>query len=130
MPEGAASAVLKLWGLANNLDLWERPSAGIDLSGMLPNADADYVTDIYALSLSYDPSRVRPTQLGMGFCLAARNGAGDWVNAVDLNEGGTKRFVYGGCKPTHGLGTYGVDPATRTVWAVLNRDGEFVARVI
>lgn len=130
MPAGAASAVLKLWGLANNLSLWEKPGAGIDLSGLLPAADADYVTDQYVLSLSYDPALVRPTDLGTGFCLAAKDAAGNWVNAVSLNQGGSRKLVLGAYKPGHGLGTYGIDPVSHTVWAVLNRDGEFVARKV
>lgn len=125
MPAGAASAVLKLWGLDNNLDLWNA-----SLTGLLPDSDAPEVTDTYVLSLSYDAALVRPTQLGTGFCLAARNENGDWVNAVDLNAGGTKKLVIGRWKPGYALGTYGIDPATHTVWAVLNRDGEFVARVV
>lgn len=124
-PAGAASAVLKLWGLDNNLDLWDGK-----LSGPLPSSDADYVTDTYVLSLSYDATLVRPTQLGTGFCLAARDGNGNWVNAVDLNEGGSKKLVIGRWKSGYALGTYGVDPATHTVWAVLNRDGDFVARAV
>jgi len=125
MPAGAASAILKLWGLDNNLDLW---NAG--LSGQLPSSDADYVTDNYVLSLSYDATLVRPTQLGTGFCLAAKDAKGNWVNAVDLNEGGTKKLVIGRWKSGYALGTYGVDPSTHTVWAVLNRDGEYVARSV
>jgi hypothetical protein len=125
MPAGAASAILKLWGLDNNLDLW---NAG--LAGLLPNSDADYVTDQYVLSLSYDPTLVRPTQLGTGFCLAAKDANGNWVNAVNLNEGGTKKLVIGAYKPSYGLGTYGIDPVSHTVWAVLNRDGDFVARTV
>lgn len=125
MPAGAASAMLKLWGLDNNLDLWD---AG--LTGMLPNSDNDYVTDTYALSLSYDPALVPVSKLGTGFCLAAKDAAGHWVNAVDLNEGGNKKLVIGAYKPGYGLGTYGVDPMTHTVWAVLNRDGDFVARAV
>ena len=124
MPVGAASAVLKLWGLDNNLDLWDA-----SLAGQLPNSAADYVTDTYVLSLSYDPALVRATQLGTGFCLAAKNDGGNWTNAVNLNEGGTKKLVIGRWKSGYALGTYGVDPASHTVWAVLNRDGEFVARV-
>ena len=36
MPSGAASAVLKLWGLANNLELWNA-----SLTGLQPSADAE-----------------------------------------------------------------------------------------
>lgn len=126
-PAGAASAVLKLWGLDNNLSLNKANTSGTVL---LPNADADYVTDTYVLSLSYDATLVRPTQLGTGFCLAARDANGNWVNAVDLNEGGSKKLVIGAWKSSYTLGTYGVDPSTHTVWAVLNRDGDFVARSV
>lgn len=125
MPAGAASAILKLWGLDNNLDLWNGA-----LTGQLPSNDNDYVTDTYVLSLSYDPALVRPTQLGTGFCLAAKDADGNWVNAVNLNEGGTRKLVIGGWKSGYVLGTYGVDPVSHTVWAVLNRDGEFVARAV
>jgi hypothetical protein len=125
MPAGAASAILKLWGLDNNLDLFNA-----NLTGLLPNSDADYVTDQYVLSLSYDPTLVPVSKLGTGFCLAAKDAGGNWVNAVNLNEGGTKKLVIGGYKSSYGLGTYGVDPSTHTVWAVLNRDGDFVARVV
>jgi hypothetical protein len=123
MPVGAASAILKLWGLDNNLNLWTG-------TGLLPSGDNDYVTDTYALSLSYDATLVPLTKLGTGFCLAAKDANGNWVNAVNLNEGGTKKLVIGAYKSTYGLGTYGIDPVSHTVWAVLNRDGEFVARVI
>lgn len=129
-PAGAASAVLKLWGLANNLALWEKPAAGIDLSGMLPGEDADTVGDTFVLSLAYDRLLVRPSQLGTGFCLAAKDQNGNWVNAVDLNAGGTRKLVIGRWKSGYPLGTYGIDPTTHSVWAVLNRDGEFVARTV
>jgi hypothetical protein len=122
-PGGAASQVFKLWGLTDNLSLYD---AG--LSGLLPDSPASTVGDTYALSLSYDPALVRPTALRSGaFCLQARTAAGNWTNAVDLNDGGVRKFVYGPWKASYGLGSYGVDPATRTVWAVINRDGDFVA---
>lgn len=122
----SASAILKLWGLDDNLSLWNA-----SLAGYLPAEDAEYVTDTYVLSLSYDASLVRTTQLATGrFCLAVKGDDGEWLNAVDVNKGGTRKFVYGKWKSTYALGTYGVDPTTKTVWAVLNRDGEFVARTV
>ena len=125
-PQGCSSAVLKLWGLANNLSLFNAA-----LEGALPAADGDYVTDTYVASLSYDATSIRPSQLVTGrFCIAARNDDGEWINAVDLNEGGTRKFVLGRWKSTYALGTFGVDPTTKTAWAVLNRDGEFVVRNI
>jgi len=50
---------------------------------------------------------------------------------VDLNEGGEKAFVVGAYNPAYGLGTYGLDPRTKTAWAVINYEGDFaVARNI
>ena len=122
-PSGAASAVLKLWGLENNLNLFDA-----SLTGYLPDQPGTSVADVFALSLSYDASKVRPSKLISGsFCLQAKDGEGNWVNAVSLNDGGVTKFVYGPWKSGYGLGTYGVDPKTRTVWAVLNRAGDFVA---
>ena len=50
---------------------------------------------------------------------------GQWVNAVDVNDGGTRHFVVGPYKSTYGLGTYGVDPHTHTAWAVIDHGGKF-----
>lgn len=123
-PAGAASAVLKLWGIADNLSLWNA-----SLDGFLPDSDASIVGDPYVLSVSYDSTAVRPTVLRTGrFCLHAKDSDGNWVNAVDGNSISHKVFVYGPWRSGYGLGTHGVDPSTRTVWAVLDRDGEFVAR--
>jgi hypothetical protein len=43
------------------------------------------------------------------------------VNAVNKNVGGTKTFVNGPWQASYGLGAYGVDSATNTAWAVVNR---------
>jgi hypothetical protein len=104
-----ASDILTLWGMAD---------LGTD------------TTDVYALSISYGPSKARPEHLGEGlFGLAVRDGSGGWVNAVDPNNGGTKTFVKGPWKSGYKLGTYGVDPSSKTAWAVINYNGDFaVAR--
>jgi hypothetical protein len=100
---GTASAILTLWGLT---------PVGAE------------TTDPYVLSMSYAGAHLADGHFG----LAARNASGAWVNAVDLNAGGTKAFVVGPYDPAaNGLGTYGVDPATGTVWAVVNHAGEFAA---
>jgi hypothetical protein len=122
-PAGFASAVLKLWGLADNLRLSDER-----LSGMLPNQPGPTHSDPYVLSLSYDDSHAGPAKDGNGRVgLATRDARGNWVNAVDLNNGGSRRFVAGGWKPGYTLGTYGVDTSRRNVWAVINYDGDFVA---
>lgn len=85
-------------------------------------------TDPYALSLTYDHHRLLPIQLGKGLLgLVTSDDNGRWVNAVDMNTGGTKRFVFGPYKSGYELGTYGIDMKTRTVWAVINYTGDFAA---
>jgi hypothetical protein len=87
-------------------------------------------TDTYALSLSYDHHRLLPIQLGKGFLgLVTKDENGRWVNAVDMNFDVTKnkKFVLGPYKSGYELGTYGVDLKTRTVWAVINYNGDFAA---
>lgn len=122
--DGAASKVLTLWGMSDNLSLYNA-----NLTGFLPDAAESKESDVYALSLSYDPKKVRPSDLISGkFGLASRDADGSWVKAVDTNFGGTKTFKYGPWRSSYGLGTYGVDPASRAVWAVVNHDGDFVAK--
>jgi len=100
-----ASEILSLWGME---DLGKRQ------------------TDEYVLAVTYDHGRVRPRGLGHGeFGLASRDRHGEWVNAVDLNSGGTNKFVLGPWQPGYPLGTYGVDPSSHTAWAVLNHAGDF-----
>ncbi len=83
-------------------------------------------TDVYTLSMTYDHKSSRSTDLDQGiFIIATRNAHGHWVNAVNKNEGGTKRFVAGPWKHGYKLGTYGFDPSTHTAWAVINHNGNF-----
>ena len=122
---GSSGPVFSLWGLADNLSLHDS-----SLTGLLPSMDEPQVTDIFTLSVSYDSRYVRPSQLVSGkFALASAGDDNGWVNAVDLNSGGTKKFVYGPWKETYGLGTYGIDPKTATAWAVLNHEGDFSVRM-
>mgnify|MGYP001112200234 CR=1 FL=1 len=81
----------------------------------------EVATDVYALSMDFDPRPGAASTLA----LASLDASGNWVNAVDLNDGGTKTFVKGPWKPQYGLGTYGFDARTGTVWAVLNYNGDF-----
>jgi hypothetical protein len=102
-----ASDVLYLWGMGSAL--------GSDQ------------TDTFTLSISYGSA---PKSAGNGaFGIASLDANGDWVNAVDLNTGGTKKFVAGPWQSSYGLGTYGVDTVSKTAWAVINCNGQFaVAR--
>jgi len=123
---GAASHVFSLWGMVDNLSLYSEA-----LPGLLPNADESTETDEFALAITYDPKKVRPSDLVSGrFVIISKDDEENWVSAVDLNTGGAKTFVYGPWKATYGLGTYGVDPRTRTVWAVLNHEGDFALKLM
>jgi hypothetical protein len=103
-----ASDVLTLWGME------------VGLGGEF--------TYPYTLAMSYRPEALGPTTLADGwFGLAAQDDAGNWVNAVDLNSTGEKDFVFGPWDPAYAaeLGTYGIDVASQTAWAVVNHNGDF-----
>lgn len=97
--EAATSDVLSIWGMQNAL--------GSDEG------------DAYALQLDYSSSARG------AFTLMAKNDDGGWERAVERNFGGAAKFIVGPWKAGYELGTHGVDPATRTAWAVVNRGGEF-----
>ncbi|NTV10820.1 MAG: twin-arginine translocation signal domain-containing protein [Zoogloea sp.] len=78
-------------------------------------------TDEFTLSMSYDKTK------GSSVVLATPDGSGNWINAVDQNLGGSKTFVSGPWKSGYALGTYGIDAASGTVWAVINYNGYFAA---
>ena len=104
---GTASAALTLWGM----------------SSMVPRLAANE-TDTYVLSMGYDRENGH-WKFGTGeFGIQARNATGDWVPAASLTAGESK-FVVGPWKRGYELGTYGVDPASKTAWAVVDHQGEF-----
>jgi hypothetical protein len=97
---GSASDIVTLWGI-NPFESASNPDTFV-LSmgaGSLPNSK--------------------------NYVICALDSNGSWNNAVNQNSGGTKSYVYGPWKSSYGLGTYGVDPTTNTIWAVLNYDGMF-----
>jgi hypothetical protein len=105
--KGINSDILTLWGMAG---------LGTGQTG------------VFTLSLSYDHDSVNHEELKRGlFGLVTKDTQGNWVNAEDKNFGGKKKFVYGPWFSDYELGTYGVDPHTKTVWAVINYNGDFVA---
>jgi hypothetical protein len=42
------------------------------------------------------------------------------VNAVEMNSAGAPQYVNGPYQPGFAIGTYGVDPSTKTAWAVVD----------
>ena len=91
---------------------------------------SDTSTDTFTLSMTYDPAATNGLDLATGSLRLMTKDAGSfWIDAVDANLGGTKRFVLGTWNSYNGLGTYGVDPATNTAWAVVNHANAFVVAV-
>jgi hypothetical protein len=83
-------------------------------------------TDEYVLSMSYIPSNWSSALIQKGdLGLVTRSARGIWVNAVMKNFAVTRKFVLGPWNSSYKLGTYGVDTATNTAWAVLNYNGDF-----
>ena len=83
-------------------------------------------TDTYVLSMSFDPTGITAAQLASGlFGLATKDANGNWVAAVDKDFGGAKAFVQRAWQSSDALGTYGVEPATNTAWAVINHSSDF-----
>lgn len=90
--------------------------------------------DTYVLEMSYVDRREkgRGKKLGnAGYRLSTLDKNGHWVNAVKLNVGQknakNQKFIKGPWKPGYKLGTYGIDMANGTVWAVINYDADFAA---
>lgn len=120
-----ASDVLTLWGLHDSLATNTNPASTAPTYNYSYDLTRDQ-TDLYVLSMSFNPAGISEKKLASGlFGLATRDAEGHWVNAVRANFGGEGSFVQGPHVPGDTLGTYGVDTATHTAWAVVNHQGEF-----
>ena len=81
-------------------------------------------TDKYTLSLTI--SHQNKPQICKDMGIATLDAKGNWVNAVSKNIGkSTKKFVKGPWNSAYGLGTYGINSATGTAWAVLDYNADF-----
>jgi hypothetical protein len=95
------------------------------LSGMANNLGSDE-TDVYTLSMTYKAKGASSADLKKGnFGLATMDTDGNWINAVDKNSSGKKKFVLGAWDPSYKLGTYGFDQSKNTAWAVINYNSDF-----
>ena len=104
---GTLSNILVLWGMTSAMGSTQ--------------------SETYTLAMSYEHNSVKIKQAKKGFIgLATPDANGKWVNAVSKNIGGSPKFVSGPWQFSYGLGTYGIDTRTKTVWAVINYNGNFV----
>lgn len=83
--------------------------------------------DVYVLSISFEAGNAQLIKKGKTWIATFVNGK--WVNAVDENFGSKRKFVLGKYRPEYGLGTYGIDPKTKTAWAVLNYNADFAVAI-
>jgi hypothetical protein len=91
----------------------------LTLSGMARNMSSDQ-TDVYALSMSYfDSGTPKAALKSSAFALASMDSEGNWGKAAST------QFVLGPWNAGYPLGTYGIDNATNTAWAVINCNGVF-----
>jgi hypothetical protein len=98
--------------LSNILTLWGMADFGADQ------------TDAFTLSMSYEKEKSKHHG-DDDFGIAVQDSLGNWVNAVNMNFGGTKKLFKGPWKAEYGLGAYGIDPHSKTIWAVLNYNDDF-----
>jgi 3',5'-cyclic AMP phosphodiesterase CpdA len=100
------SDVLSLWGMA--LQLGSDETAPFVISMSLPQK-------------GLDEAILKSGRVG----IMSRDAKGKWRLAIDANHGGRKKFVAGPWNKNYELGTYGVDLATNTAWAVINQTSDF-----
>jgi hypothetical protein len=99
-PDGLISSVLMLAGL---------------------NETGAERTEPYVLSMS--APGIGPTAR-----IVAQTSTGEWVNAASLTAG-DPGSTSGPASTAHDVGTYGMDSATNSVWAVLDYDGIFGIKI-
>ncbi len=91
-------------------------------------------TDPFVLQISYDPTDITSDQLKSCFpALCTTDAAGNWIIAVDANIGGPRINLDDHSAVAAGwdtLGMYGYDSSNHTVWAVINYNRAFAARVV
>nr|WP_320131755.1 metallophosphoesterase [uncultured Holophaga sp.] len=75
-------------------------------------------TGTYVLSMSYNT-------YSSSLALATTDSDGNWVKAADATFSGSATAVTGAWNSSYGVGTYGIDTSSKTVWAVLDYAGTF-----
>lgn len=129
--KGGTAADFEDRALSKDAQAWWAPGSSVTNAHLV----SDVLTLVGAASASITPTSASdPVNIIMtynsnskatnGFYLAALNDDGKWVNAVDLNFGGTKKFISGPWTEGYPLGSYGFDTKTSTAWAVVDHDSD------
>jgi hypothetical protein len=118
---GHASDKLTLWGMTDSLatNFTDLNNSNNHYLYVVPNATR---TDTYALSMSYDDAKFK----NGAFALSVIDQNGNAQNAISGNDSNSvPTFVNGPYNASYPLGTYGIDAATKTAWAVINHSSDF-----
>lgn len=93
----------------------------------------DHRSDRYVLSLTFDAADVPAGALRSGAVgIVTRGPQGNWIDAATAaGSAAQRKFVFGPYQAVahDPVGTYGVDTANQTAWAVLDRGGEFAVHL-
>jgi sulfatase modifying factor 1 len=89
----------------------------------------------WVLQTEYDPSSLPIDEATMAaagdlFLAWLDPATSEWVNSVNGNVGGTPQFFQRAWQPGDTLGSYGVDVAANTVWAVINHNSYFAVMAV
>jgi len=128
-PNALASDILTIWGMVSNLGPCRTAAAvactptSVTANSTVYPMPVSSTSDRYVLSLSCDQNPANTTPV-----LMSKDATGAWTIAANLASGGTPNAVVGPYTPGAPLGTYGYDPNTSTVWAVINYEGDFAVR--
>ncbi|MBN1981126.1 MAG: metallophosphoesterase [Chitinivibrionales bacterium] len=114
------------WKFPQFSDMFNCASAIFTLWGMNPTVGAQCGPP-YCLSIGYYDRGFLFEILRGRFGLITKTRDGRWINAVESNSIKTKKWVIGPYVNSYPLGTYGVDTATHSVWAVIDYDADFAA---
>ncbi len=112
---------------------WSPAEAGLSSDvlslGGIAKMPGSACTDNFVLSMTFNPGKMGVSDYKKGHFGLLTRSAGEWVFAGLQTSALHPNFVLGPWQSGYDLGTYGVDPATNTAWAVVNYNGDFAVGV-
>jgi hypothetical protein len=118
---GHASDKMTLWGMTDSLatNFTNLSNANLHYLYVVPNPTR---TDSYALSMSYDDAKFKSGVFALS--VIDQNGKAQIASAGNDNTS-VPMFVNGPYSSSYPLGSYGIDTASKTAWAVINHASDF-----